>query len=273
MMDNSKDNHDAQAKPSVLVPRRKFITAAAAGGLGVAASLWTFRNSTAGDRPPAPGRPAEPGLYTDPGRFAEELTKTPAMAEGPFYPDKLPLDTDNDLLILNDAITPAVGQITHLSGRVLTTTGKPIGGAFVELWQVDSRGIYLHSRSSGADKRDTNFQGYGRFLTSRKGEYYFRTVKPVSYPGRAPHLHLAVSINGHRVLTTQMLTRGNANNVKDGLFRRFKDQSLRDALTAQYKPIAESKLGELAVQFDLVLGVTPDENAPITGGVAKPTRR
>jgi len=131
----------------------------------------------------------------------------------------------------------------------------------------------LHSRSANADKRDTNFQGYGRFLTSRKGEYYFRTVKPVAYPGRVPHLHFAVSINGHRVLTTQMLTRGNPGNAKDGLFRRFEDQRLRDALTAEYKPIAGSKLGELAVQFDLVLGITPDENAPITGGIAKPTRR
>jgi protocatechuate 3,4-dioxygenase beta subunit len=40
---------------------------------------------------------------TTPGRFAEELTKTPHMTEGPFYPDKLPLDTDNDLLVLNDS--------------------------------------------------------------------------------------------------------------------------------------------------------------------------
>ena len=261
-MNQSQNNHDASANPSVLVPRRKFITAAAAGGLGVAASLWAFRNSI-----------GMTSLYSDPGRFAEELTKTPAMAEGPFYPDKLPLDTDNDLLILNDSITPAVGQVTHLSGRVLTTTGKPIAGAFVEIWQVDSRGVYLHSRSSNAQNRDTNFQGYGRFLTSRKGEYYFRTVKPVSYPGRVPHIHFAVSMNGRRVLTTQMLTRGNADNAKDGLFRRFQDQKLRDALTADYKPIAESKLGELAVQYDLVLGFTPDENAPITGGVAKPTRR
>ena len=102
------------------------------------------------------------------------------MAEGPFYPDKLPLDTDNDLLILNDAITPAVGKVTHLNGRVLTTAGTPVAGAFVEIWQVDNVGVYLHSRSAGAEKRDTNFQGYGRFLTNRKSEYYFRTIQPVS---------------------------------------------------------------------------------------------
>jgi len=119
-----------------IVSRRQFITLAAAGGLGVAASLWGLRNSAQGK------------LLTEPGRFADELTKTPAMAEGPFYPDKLPLDTDNDLLILNDALTPAVGKVTHLSGRVLTTAGIPVAGAFVEIWQVDNGGIYLHSRSS-----------------------------------------------------------------------------------------------------------------------------
>lgn len=37
------------------------------------------------------------------------------MTEGPFYPDKMPLDTDNDLLIVNDSITPAVGEVTYVS--------------------------------------------------------------------------------------------------------------------------------------------------------------
>src|SRR6185436_9596255 len=58
--------------------------------------------------------------FTTPGLFAQQLKETATTTEGPFYPDKMPLDTDNDLLILNDGITPAVGQITHLEGRVLT---------------------------------------------------------------------------------------------------------------------------------------------------------
>ncbi|MEZ6094315.1 MAG: hypothetical protein R3C03_08740 [Pirellulaceae bacterium] len=80
-----------------------------------------------------------------PGLLAEELLKTASLTEGPFYPDKLPLDTDNDLLILNDALTSAVGQITHVSGRVLSTAGEPIRNAFVEIWQCDNHGAYLHS--------------------------------------------------------------------------------------------------------------------------------
>ena len=37
------------------------------------------------------------GAYTIPGLFAEALKTTVGLGEGPFYPDKMPLDTDNDL--------------------------------------------------------------------------------------------------------------------------------------------------------------------------------
>src|SRR5258708_31357351 len=102
-------------------------------------------------------------LFTIPGAFAEELLVTPKQTEGPFYPDKLPLDTDNDLIIVNDGITPAVGEITHLSGRILDTKGDPIRNALVEIWQVDNNGVYLHTKDTHA-KRDANFQGFGRFM-------------------------------------------------------------------------------------------------------------
>src|SRR6516162_7862019 len=99
------------------------------------------------------------------GAFAEELERTPRVQEGPFYPTKLPLDTDNDLLIINDTITPAIGEITHLSGRILDSKGDPIRNALVEIWQVDGNGAYIHSKDSQKDKHDKNFQGFGRFLT------------------------------------------------------------------------------------------------------------
>src|SRR5690606_34690824 len=130
--------------------------------------------------------------FTTPGLFAEELMRTPPQTEGPFYPDKLPLDTDNDLLIINDQITPAVGEITHLSGRVLDAKGNPVRNAVVEIWQVDNNGVYLHSRDAARGGRDGNFQGFGRFLTGSTGEYYFRTIKPVPYTGRTPHIHFQI---------------------------------------------------------------------------------
>src|SRR6058998_2959293 len=82
-----------------------------------------------------------------PGVFAEQLIQTQAQTEGPFYPDKLPLDTDNDLLVINNSITPAVGTVTHLSGRILNTRGEPFKDALVEIWQVDNNGAYIHTGS------------------------------------------------------------------------------------------------------------------------------
>src|SRR5205814_4489071 len=81
--------------------------------------------------------------FLTPGAFAEELARTPRLTEGPFYPDKLPLDTDNDLVIVNNSLTPAVGEITHLMGRVCDISGSPIKDAVVEIWQVDNKGVYI----------------------------------------------------------------------------------------------------------------------------------
>src|SRR6476660_6266141 len=117
------------------------------------------------------------------GAFAEQLLLTPRQTEGPFYPDKLPLDTDNDLLIVNDSLTPALGEITHLSGRILDSRGDPIRNCLVEIWQVDNNGVYLHTKENQA-RRDRNFQSFGRFMTGSTGEYYFRTIKPAAYTGR-----------------------------------------------------------------------------------------
>jgi len=201
-----------------------------------------------------------PQFFT-PGVFAEELTLTPAMAEGPFYPDRLPLDTDNDLLIINDSITPAVGQITHLTGRVLSPTGEPVRNAEVEIWQADNQGAYIHSGSMNADKRDGHFQGFGRFLTGSSGEYYFRTIKPVPYPGRPPHIHFAINKGPERLLTTQCFVKGAVENKRDGLLGRLARQGTAEQVVIEFQPIEDSKHGELRARFDIVLGKTPDDES------------
>src|SRR5215211_3544650 len=147
-----------------------------------------------------------------PGVFAEQLTQTPRQTEGPFYPNKMPLDTDNDLLIINDTLTPAVGAITYVSGRILDSRGEPIRGAVVEIWQVDNHGAYIHTGSVNRDKRDSNFQGFGRCLTGSTGDYGFRTIKPVPYPGRTPHIHVAVTVKGQEKFTTQCYIKGEPQN-------------------------------------------------------------
>jgi protocatechuate 3,4-dioxygenase beta subunit len=192
-----------------------------------------------------------------PGALAEALTLTPEQTEGPFYPDRLPLDTDNDLLIINDATTTAAGEITHLGGRILDADGEPIRSALVEIWQVDGNGVYLHSRSAG-ERRDARFQGYGRFTTGPSGEYYFRTVKPVLYPGRqAPHIHFAVSRDGQRLLTTQCYVKGYEGNERDFVFRDIRNERQRESVLVPFEPLKGSKSGELAAKFDIVLGLTP----------------
>lgn len=211
-------------------------------------------------------------LFMNRGVFAEELAATPQVTEGPFYPDKMPLDTDNDLIILNDSITPALGEITHLSGRILTTSGSPVRNAVVEIWQVDHHGIYLHSGDTNNEgKRDSNFQGYGRFLTDSSGVYYFRTIKPVPYPGRTPHIHFAISKNGKRIHTTQMLIKGHEQNANDGVYKSAGDEKTRQLLLAEFKPIQDSRIGELSVTFDIILGMTPQDSPDghVHGGIGK----
>jgi protocatechuate 3,4-dioxygenase beta subunit len=203
-------------------------------------------------------------LFTTPGLFAEELSRktlarTATVEEGPFYPPKLPLDTDNDLIIVNDSITPALGQITHLSGRVLGLNGEPIRNATVETWSVDHDGIYLADGSNQA-KFDSHFQGFGRFLTGSSGEYYFRTVRPIAYNGRkAPHVHFKVKLRGRPDWTTQLFIKGDPGNGEDAIYRRIGDEAERDTVTVDFRPLKSSKIGELAARFDIVLGLTAPE--------------
>lgn len=198
------------------------------------------------------------GFFTVPGAFAEALLPTPLQTEGPFYPDKLPLDTDNDLIVINDGLTPGVGQITHLGGRILDRRGDPIRNAVVEIWQADNNGAYLHSGSDNGEKRDRHFQGFGRFVTSSTGEYYFRTIKPVPYPGRTPHIHYAVKIRGRDKFTTQCYIQGEPRNDKDSIFNSVKDPKARASLAVPFQPLSQSRAGELAARFDIVLGFTPE---------------
>lgn len=194
-----------------------------------------------------------------PGLLAEELTKTPPFTEGPFYPDRLPLDTDNDLLIINNSLTTAVGTITHLAGRVLDLKGNPIPNAGVEIWQVDGNGAYLHSGTSNKDKKDKNFQGFGRFTTASTGEYYFRTVQPVAYPGRTPHIHVKVRVKGKEILTSQLfIAEEKERNDRDGIYKSVRDPKARASVTASFMPIPGSKLGEKVAKFNIVLGLTPE---------------
>lgn len=204
--------------------------------------------------------------FLTPGLFAEELLRTPRLTEGPFYPDKLPLDKDNDLIVINDSTTPAIGEITHLTGKIRDINGNPLKDATIEIWQCDANAVYLHTADSvrKAEQRDKNFQGYGHFTTGSAGEYRFRTIKPVPYPGRpAPHIHFKISRGGRELLTSQIFIAGHENNARDGVFRGLRDIVDAELVQTEFKPMKDSKIGELAASFDIVIGQTPDDrNTP-----------
>jgi protocatechuate 3,4-dioxygenase beta subunit len=205
-------------------------------------------------------------FYAVKGAFAQSLVVTPEQTIGPYYPDRLPLDLDNDLLIINDNITPAVGQISWISGRILDQTGQPVRGALVEIWQADNNGAYIHSASPIAN-RDSNFQGYGKFLTGSSGEYLFRTVKPGLYPGRTRHIHYAVTAPGRQRFTTQLYVQGESLNASDGVLNGITNAAQRSSVVLPWTSVAGSKIGELAVTFDIVLGYTWSD----TPAAARPT--
>ena len=145
----------------------------------------------------------------------------------------------------------ARGEIAHLSGQVLDRSGQPLSGALVEIWQCDANGRYIHSGDSGGAPRDPGFQGYGRFETGADGAYRFRTIKPVPYPGRAPHIHVAVRWAGQPPLVTQLYVEGAPENASDWLLNNAEDPA---ALIVSFRPI-EAPDATLEARFDLVLAV------------------
>ncbi|MES2756302.1 MAG: protocatechuate 3,4-dioxygenase [Pseudomonadota bacterium] len=183
--------------------------------------------------------------------WAQGLLATQRQTEGPFYPDKLPLDQDNNLVNIAGHRAAAAGEVTDLTGRILDLDGKPLGGVTIEIWQVDNNGHYIHSGDAGAGN-DPNFQGFGRFETGQGGAYRFRTIKPVPYPGRTPHIHVKLSKGGRELLTTQMYVQGHPLNERDGVLRSVRDARQRAALMVPFVPSRE-RPNELAARFDIVL--------------------
>ena len=186
--------------------QRRTLTAA----LVIAPALWLGARAQ-----PAPG-----------------LRATPSQSEGPFYPVTLPKDSDFDLL-RNGSQNYPKGQSAWVEGKVSDLAGKPVAGALVEIWQCDNDGHYHHPGDGG--KADQRFQGFGRVTAGADGSYRFRTLRPASYAGRTPHIHVKVKLGQRELLTTQLYVAGDAGNAQDFLWRRL-SESDRSALSIPFSP-------------------------------------
>lgn len=202
--------------------------------------LWTRRSLLA----VAATIPALPALAA--------AVATPRQTEGPFYPVRLPLDIDNDLVQVTGAAARAQGTVTHIAGRVMTLDGQPLAGARVEIWQCDAKGIYLHPGSGDPARRDAGFQGFGATVSAADGGYRFRTIRPAPYIGRTPHIHFAVAAPGRPRLVTQMYVAGEPGNDRDMVLRGL-TQAARAAVMVELSPAPQVEAGALAGRFDIVL--------------------
>lgn len=161
------------------------------------------------------------GLTAAGSTSASDLT-APAT-EGPFYPTP-PMrraDVDNDLVKILGSVQEAGGEVFMLKGRISDADGSPLANHRIEIWQCDMNGKYLHSGDRQDIEFDPAFQGFGHDITGPDGTYSFRTIKPVTYPGRAPHIHVKVFDGDREILTSQFYISGHPANSRDRIFNRL----------------------------------------------------
>lgn len=181
------------------------------------------------------------------------LLPTPPQTSGPFYPLSLPLDSDNDLVQVAGQPAAAAGTVAHVGGRVLDLNGRPVPEARVEIWQCDANGRYHYVRDRNPGTEDPGFQGYGHTVTAADGGYRFRTIRPVAYPGRTPHIHFKIGGNGFDSLTTQLYVAGEPGNAGDGVLNSI-DATARERVIVPFLPAPEIEADTLKAVFDIVLG-------------------
>lgn len=170
-----------------------------------------------------------------PARAATRLRPTPAQTEGPFYPLDLPEDHDADLL-RNGTLVVSRGQSAIVGGTLTDLDGRPLRGGVVEIWQCDADGVYNHP--GDPRRHDPSFQGFGRTTVDAEGRWRFRTLRPVAYTGRTPHIHVKVRLGTRELLTTQLYVAGDPGNERDFLWRRLPEDQ-RALLTVPFRPTTE----------------------------------
>jgi len=148
------------------------------------------------------------------------------MTDGPFYPPRAWRerwsDWDADLTRVQHVASgrSALGEHLGLEGRVIDMGERVIDGAVVEIWQCDALGHYRHPNTEPTtDPVDDAFQGFGSTRSDGSGQFRFRTIKPVPYPGRTPHIHVKLRHASFGEVTSQLFVAGDPGNGRDFLWR------------------------------------------------------
>jgi protocatechuate 3,4-dioxygenase beta subunit len=169
----------------------------------------------------------------------------PAMTDGPFYPSLAyrarSLDWDADLTTVRgrDAdgqpLPRARGEHLDLHGAVRDGDGRPVDAVEIEIWQCDAYGSYRHPRGAGS-RIDAGFQGFGSTRSDAGGLYRFRTIRPVPYPGRAPHIHVKLRHASFGEITSQLFVAGEPGNAGDFLYGALTEAEREDVALRLAKP-------------------------------------
>lgn len=208
---------------------------------------------------------------------------TESTVFGPFFVEGSPRYNNGD-----DLSNGASGEPCYMHGRVLDTSGEPIAGSHIEVWQSDEDGFY-DVQYEGLDKP----QNRGKLGSDADGNYYFWAVKPVAYsipddgpvgdllaaanrsPMRPAHVHFMVQAPGYETLITHVFEGGDEYletdavfGVKSSLitgFERHKPGSAPDG-TQMDEPF-------YTMNYDLVLASMGERADEATGGVTEQKAR
>jgi protocatechuate 3,4-dioxygenase beta subunit len=165
------------------------------------------------------------------------------MTEGPFYPPRRWRDSgarhrdwDADLTAVRQGsqVFRAEGEHLALVARVVDTRGQALDRCEVEIWQCDARAVYHHPNVD-LSKADPGFQGFGAAVSDAAGEVRLRTIRPVPYPGRTPHIHVRLRHVTTGEWTSQLFLAGDPGNARDFLWRGL-SAPLQQAASLRLEP-------------------------------------
>jgi protocatechuate 3,4-dioxygenase beta subunit len=161
-------------------------------------------------------------------RRVAAATTPPRTAEspmGPFYPTGYAAEDDFDMTQLKGRPGRAAGDVIEVSGRVLDSSGQPMRGAKLDIWQANAAGRYAHPNDTTQAPLDPNFQGLARLVTGPSGEWRIRTIRPNFYSWRTRHIHFDVQGRAHRLMAQMYFPEDGAKNASDPLYRMLGDRA------------------------------------------------